>query len=137
VARLQLSNSDEFSGYVNASYTQFRPQLATLWFGLFARLNNGAIGSSGQSTKYVCSNYSVYFLGFENVFVGETNQTKVIGLSNWLRFYRLEQRGAINYHGWFERQLVGSFFKIYIHRPILDVFIEIVLDRVPFVLAVR
>lgn len=48
------------------------------------------------------------FTGFETIFVGEVNGTEVVGLNNWYRFYRLEMKDMVNYHGWFDRAKVSQ-----------------------------
>ena len=46
--------------------------------------------------------------GFEHVFVGEIEGTKVRGMQNWVQFYMLEQAGTINYHGYFKSDEVSQ-----------------------------
>ncbi|GMR61501.1 hypothetical protein PMAYCL1PPCAC_31696, partial [Pristionchus mayeri] len=75
-----------YVGIASSDYSEFRKQLYTLWFSVFAR--NQAVGSSG----------------FKATFVGEYLNEKVVGLTNWIRFALLEQVNGVNYHGWFERQ---------------------------------
>ncbi|GMS86256.1 hypothetical protein PENTCL1PPCAC_8431, partial [Pristionchus entomophagus] len=73
-------------GVASADYVEFREQLHTAWFSIFAR--NFVTGSSG----------------FKATFVGEFLDQKVIGLTNWIRFAQLEKVNGVNYHGWFARQ---------------------------------
>ncbi|VDK25576.1 unnamed protein product [Anisakis simplex] len=48
--------------------------------------------------------------GFEHVFVGEWKGTKVDGQHSWVKYYLLEKRGAINYHGYIrhDENLAGT-----------------------------
>lgn len=38
--------------------------------------------------------------GFEHVFVGETDSSKVLGLHNWIQFYLQEKSRNIDYTGY-------------------------------------
>ena len=44
--------------------------------------------------------------GFEHVFVGETRDGSVIGFHNWVQIYLQEQRGNVDYRGYFRRGTV-------------------------------
>ncbi|GMT02836.1 hypothetical protein PENTCL1PPCAC_25010 [Pristionchus entomophagus] len=74
-------------GVASADYEEFKTQLYTVWFSVFAR--NQAAGSSG----------------FKGTFVGEFLKKEVVGLTNWIRFALLEKVKGVNYHGWFAKQL--------------------------------
>uniref|UniRef100_A0A914S6Z8 Endoribonuclease n=1 Tax=Parascaris equorum TaxID=6256 RepID=A0A914S6Z8_PAREQ len=74
-----------FTGLVSLDAQTFKNQLYEIWFEEYAR--DSVKGTSG----------------FETIFVGEVNGTKVVGLNNWYRFYRLEMNNKTNYHGWFNR----------------------------------
>jgi len=68
-------------------------------------------------SDFVAKTYDAWFTnyyggtssGFEHVFVGEekfnreTNRSEIIGLHNWLQFWREESRGNINYLGYSNR----------------------------------
>uniref|UniRef100_A0A915A9F6 Endoribonuclease n=2 Tax=Parascaris TaxID=6254 RepID=A0A915A9F6_PARUN len=73
------------AGLVSLDAQTFKNQLYEIWFEEYAR--DSVKGTSG----------------FETIFVGEVNGTKVVGLNNWYRFYRLEMNNKTNYHGWFNR----------------------------------
>ncbi|GMR33180.1 hypothetical protein PMAYCL1PPCAC_03375, partial [Pristionchus mayeri] len=73
-------------GISSADYNEFRNQLYTVWFSVFAR--NQLAGSSG----------------FKGTFVGEFMSKEVVGLTNWIRFSQLEKVDGVNYHGWFAKQ---------------------------------
>ncbi|XP_027857903.1 uridylate-specific endoribonuclease A isoform X1 [Xiphophorus couchianus] len=66
---------------VYKSEAEFIEDLKNMWFGLYSRLN-GAMDSSG----------------FEHIFAGEIKGGKVSGFHNWIQFYLLEKRGALNYY---------------------------------------
>lgn len=72
----------------------FRPKLWTLWMGTYSRCS-GTLGSSG----------------FEHVFSGEWKGSKVDGQHCWVKYYRHEKAGEINYHGYisYDEQLTGTF----------------------------
>ncbi|GMS78561.1 hypothetical protein PENTCL1PPCAC_736 [Pristionchus entomophagus] len=74
-------------GVASADYEEFKTQIYTVWFSVFAR--NQVVGSSG----------------FKGTFVGEFLQQEVVGLTNWIRFALLEKVNGVNYHGWFAKQL--------------------------------
>ena len=47
--------------------------------------------------------------GFEHVFVGESREHHMLGFHNWLQFYLQEQKGNIDYRGYFRRGTVRHF----------------------------
>ncbi|CAL8400383.1 unnamed protein product [Boreogadus saida] len=65
--------------------TDFKKQLYTIWFELYARKGASRPDSSG----------------FEHVFVGETRRGRtVIGFHNWIQLYLQEKLGHIDYKGY-------------------------------------
>ncbi|XP_008941052.1 PREDICTED: poly(U)-specific endoribonuclease [Merops nubicus] len=62
------------------SQQEFVADLKEMWFGLYSR------GDGEQDSS-----------GFEHVFSGEVKKGKVSGFHNWIRFYLLEKKGAVNY----------------------------------------
>ncbi|XP_077361890.1 uridylate-specific endoribonuclease B [Festucalex cinctus] len=65
--------------------TQFKEQLYTIWFELYARRGSSRPDSSG----------------FEHVFVGETRGGRtVIGFHNWIQLYLQEKLGHVHYKGY-------------------------------------
>ncbi|XP_037313718.2 poly(U)-specific endoribonuclease-C-like [Pungitius pungitius] len=64
---------------------QFKRQLYDIWFRLYHRDKSGGEDSCG----------------FEHVFVGETKfGQEIVGLHNWVQFYRLEKHGHVDYKGY-------------------------------------
>lgn len=65
-----------------------------LWFNLYPRTNaSNAVNDSS---------------GFEHVFLGELRNHTVLGLNNWLEYYKEEKSGNINYLGWIDHMVVSS-----------------------------
>lgn len=65
-----------------------------LWFNLYPRTNSSnAVNDSS---------------GFEHVFLGELRNHTVLGLNNWLEYYKEEKSGNINYLGWIDHMVVSS-----------------------------
>uniref|UniRef100_A0A0N5ATK8 Endoribonuclease n=1 Tax=Syphacia muris TaxID=451379 RepID=A0A0N5ATK8_9BILA len=79
---------------VAKDWASFEPKLWTLWMGTYSRCS-GTLGSSG----------------FEHVFSGEWKSSKVDGQHCWVKYYRHEKKGEINYHGYisYDDQLTGTF----------------------------
>ncbi|NXX39990.1 ENDUC protein, partial [Tricholaema leucomelas] len=63
------------------SEVAFRADLRQMWFGLYSRSGGKALDSSG----------------FEHVFCGELKKEQVSGCHSWVRLYRLERSGELNY----------------------------------------
>ncbi|XP_066941189.1 uridylate-specific endoribonuclease-like [Macrobrachium rosenbergii] len=61
-----------------------RQKIKEIWFDLYPRGSNSAVGSSG----------------FEHTFVGEIKHNEVAGFHNWVHFYLEEKRGNLDYEGW-------------------------------------
>ncbi|KAF8373275.1 endu-2, partial [Pristionchus pacificus] len=74
------------AGVSSGDYNEFRDQLYSVWFSVFAR--DKVAGSSG----------------FKATFVGEYQNDVVVGLTNWITFSQLETVKGVNYHGWFNKQ---------------------------------
>ncbi|KAK6195774.1 hypothetical protein SNE40_001131 [Patella caerulea] len=74
--------------YITGDQTAFKHQLQTLWFDHYSRYSGGPKGSSG----------------FEHVFLGEFKGSSVSGFHNWLRFYKLEKSGRIDYKGYISKK---------------------------------
>jgi len=62
----------------------FQELLYDIWFGLYRRERGGPRDSSG----------------FEHVFVGEVKNGAISGFHNWIRFYKEEANGALDYRGY-------------------------------------
>jgi len=62
----------------------FKELLYGIWFELYRRERGGPRDSSG----------------FEHVFVGEVKNGKISGFHNWIRFYKEEMSGALDYRGY-------------------------------------
>jgi len=69
-------------GIFSGTYEDWGNKLYTLWFGQYVR--KGALSTSG----------------FEHVFIGEIDGSKVSGFHNWFHWYTQEKSGNINYLGW-------------------------------------
>jgi len=70
-------------GKAKASVPEFKKQLYSIWFELYAR--TGRINDSS---------------GFEHVFLGEIKNGAVIGFHNWIQFFIEEKRGNVDYKGY-------------------------------------
>jgi len=81
-------------GTIKADYAAFATQVSTIWFTAYSLSSRGPMASSG----------------FEHTFVGEekydrrTKESKIIGLHNWLQFWREEKAGNIDYLGYVGKQ---------------------------------
>ncbi|VDM75828.1 unnamed protein product [Strongylus vulgaris] len=82
-------------GLTSPNETLFKNQLYSLWFTFYAR---DTVTGSSEVTVVA---------GFEALFGGEVKESNVIRFGNWLRFYQQEKAGNLNYHGWFQREVVG------------------------------
>lgn len=72
-------------GAFGGSIEDFENYILKIWFGLYERGGHGN-GSSG----------------FEHVFIGEIKKGEVSGFHNWFHWYYLENKGDINYLGYWE-----------------------------------
>ncbi|XP_065066046.1 uridylate-specific endoribonuclease B-like [Rhopilema esculentum] len=74
---------------VVCSLKDFKNSLYNIWFNLYARRSSKKRYTSGLDSS-----------GFEHVFVGETDSSKVLGLHNWIQFYLQEKNRNIDYKGY-------------------------------------
>jgi len=70
-------------GLASSSVSTFKSYLRKIWFGMYSR-SRGVVGSSGM----------------EHVFVGEWNDSGILGLHSWIRYAFLEQDYYVNYLGY-------------------------------------
>ncbi|CAH8465580.1 unnamed protein product [Schistosoma turkestanicum] len=70
---------------ISGDIKQFGALLKELWFKRYQR-------RSRQDSS-----------AFEHVFVGEYEKSNVLGLHNWIQFYRKEKENQLNYFGWTKR----------------------------------
>ncbi|XP_051974816.1 poly(U)-specific endoribonuclease-C-like [Xyrauchen texanus] len=72
-------------GQAQSDPAQFKSQLYDIWFKLYHRARSGGEDSCG----------------FEHVFVGETKRsTEIMGLHNWVQFYKQEKNKHVDYKGY-------------------------------------
>lgn len=75
----------EQKGSVAADRKAHFELIKRLWFDFYPRNKNTTKTSSG----------------FEHVFLSEVKKQKIIGLHNWIYFAEAEEKGELNYKGWF------------------------------------
>ncbi|XP_051544022.1 uridylate-specific endoribonuclease C-like [Myxocyprinus asiaticus] len=72
-------------GRAQSDPAQFKSQLYDIWFKLYRRAKSGGEDSCG----------------FEHVFIGETKHgTEIMGLHNWVQFYKQEKKKHVDYKGY-------------------------------------
>lgn len=72
----------EKSGLADSDVAVFKEYLRQIWLGQYNR-GGGIQGSSG----------------YEHVFLGEKNGNSISGYHGWVKYYRDEQSGHVNYLG--------------------------------------
>jgi len=81
-------------GVFTGSMEDWQRHLYDTWFGMYDRTEGGT---------------NLWSSGFEHVFIGEINsKNQVGGFHNWFHWYYLEQRGDINYLGYWETAEFGE-----------------------------
>lgn len=90
VSELTVITSDEMIGLANADVAVFKEYLRLIWLGQYNR-GGGIEGSSG----------------FEHVFLGEKNGNSISGYHGWIKYYRDEKAGNINYLGYMAKIDLG------------------------------
>lgn len=81
-------------GYVGSTWSEFESELRQIWLDFYPR----------HGSRYDSS-------GFEHVFVGEVDDTEVVGFHNWIQFYLQEKRGNLDYAGYVFRKAVSMFYQ--------------------------
>ncbi|XP_025090994.1 poly(U)-specific endoribonuclease-like [Pomacea canaliculata] len=85
-------------GCITNSDEAMKTLIEELWFNLYPRTNaSNAVNDSS---------------GFEHVFLGELRNHTVLGLNNWLEYYKEEKSGNINYLGWIDHMVDPNIVSI-------------------------
>ncbi|ESO86431.1 hypothetical protein LOTGIDRAFT_220728 [Lottia gigantea] len=87
VMQLAYSYLTTFKHFIGDQHA-FKAKLQQLWFALYSRSSNGPKNSCG----------------FEHIFLGEFKGSSVSGFHNWVRFYKLESSGRIDYKGYINKK---------------------------------
>ncbi|XP_025092763.1 poly(U)-specific endoribonuclease-like [Pomacea canaliculata] len=75
-------------GCISNNTEAWKTLIEEIWFNLYSR-------TEGTSSAHDSS-------GFEHVFLGELRGHSVLGLNNWIEYYKEEKSGRINYLGWID-----------------------------------